>query len=119
MRFHHGLALFATVALLLLAGAVVAIEAGYRRVPAGGAVLSVLSVLTAMVLALAVVVPLASRCPASRDVTLAMPRLLAPEERRTLRRTTVLCPTVYRFRRDGRDECLVSDGDGGASVGCG
>ena len=116
MRFHHGPALFATVALPLLAGAVVAIAAGYRRVPAGGAVLSVL---TAMVLALAVVVPLASRCPASRDVTLAMPRLLAPEERRTLRRTTVLCPTVYRFRRDGRDECLVSDGDGGASVGCG
>jgi len=98
MRFHHGPALFATVALPLLAGAVVAIAAGYRRVPAGGAVLSVL---TAMVLALAVVVPLASRCPASRDVTLAMPRLLAPEE------------------RHGRDECLVSDGDGGASVGCG
>ena len=58
-------------------GAVVAIAAGHRRVPAGGAVLSVL---TAMVLALAVVVPLASRCSASRDVTLAMPRLLAPEE---------------------------------------
>ncbi|WP_254573887.1 hypothetical protein [Stenotrophomonas acidaminiphila] len=116
MRFQHGPALPATVALPLLAGAVVAIEAGYRRVPAGGAVLSVL---TAMVLALAVVVPLASRCPASRDVTLAMPRLLAPEERRTLRRTTVLCPAVYRSRRDGRDECLVSDGDGGASVGCG
>lgn len=116
MRFQHGLALPATVALPLLAGAAVAIEAGCRRGPAGGAVLSVL---TAMVLALAVVVPLASRCPASRDVTLAMPRLLAPEERRTLRRTTVLCPTVYRFRRDGRDECLVSDGDGGASVGCG
>lgn len=116
MRFQHGPALPATVALPLLAGAAVAIEAGCRRGPAGGAVLSVL---TAMVLALAVVVPLASRCPASRDVTLAMPRLLAPEERRTLRRTTVLCPTVYRFRRDGRDECLVSDGDGGASVGCG
>ena len=116
MRFQHGPALPATVALPLLAGAAVAIEAGCRRGPAGGAVLSVL---TAMVLALAVVVPLASRCPASRDVTLAMPRLLAPEERRTLRRTTVLCPTVYRSRRDGRDECLVSDGDGGASVGCG
>lgn len=116
MRFQHGLALPATVALPLLAGAAVAIEAGCRRGPAGGAVLSAL---TAMVLALAVIAPLASRCSAAWDVTLAMPRLLAPEERRTLRRTTVLCPTVYRFRRDGRDECLVSDGDGGASVGCG
>ncbi|MBN8800678.1 MAG: hypothetical protein J0H05_03255 [Stenotrophomonas acidaminiphila] len=77
MRFQHGPALPATVALPLLAGAAVAIEAGCRRGPAGGAVLSVL---TAMVLALAVVVPLASRCSAAWDVTLAMPRLLAPEE---------------------------------------
>lgn len=105
MRFQHGPALPATVALPLLAGAAVAIEAGCRRGPAGGAVLSVL---TAMVLALAVVVPVASRCSAAWDVTLAMPRLLAPEERRSLRCTTVPCATVYR-----------SDGDGGASVGCG
>ncbi len=116
MRFHHGLSLLAIVALPLLAGVAVAVEAGYRRVPVVGVVLSALP---AMGLALIVIVPVASRCSASWDVSLAMPRLLAPEERRTLRRTSVLCPTVYRFRRDGRGGCLVSDGDGGALVGCG
>lgn len=117
MRFHHALSLLAIVALPLLAGVAVAVEAGYRRVPAVGVVLSALP---ATGLALIVIVPLATRCSASWDVSLAMPRLLAPEERRTLRRrTSVLCPTVYRFRRDGRGGCLVSDGDGGALVGCG
>ena len=116
MRFHHGLALLAATASPLLAGAAAAIEAGYRKVLAIGVVLSAL---TATVLAFAVIVPVAYRCSASWDVALATPRLLTPGERRTLRRTTPLCPTFYRFQRDGRDECLVSDGEGGAFVGCG
>ena len=36
MKFHHGLALLAIVVPPVLAGLVMAIEAGYRKLPAGG-----------------------------------------------------------------------------------
>lgn len=116
MPLHHALAWLAVAALPLLAGVAAAIGAAYRKIPAIGVLLSALAV---MGLVFAIIVPVAYRCSASWDVALATPRLLTPEERRTLRRTTPLCPAFYRFQRDGRDQCLVSDGDGGAFVGCG
>lgn len=115
MRFHHGLALPAVVALLVLAGLAVAFEAGYRRRRAVGwprrpwwrrcwaLPSSSLS---------------AHRCPASWEVALAAPGLPGPEEPATLRRTTLFCRVVYRFGRKGSDDCLASEGEGAAVVGC-
>jgi hypothetical protein len=36
-----------------------------------------------------------------------------------MRRMPPLYPMRCQFQRDGREECLVSDKDGGAFAGCG
>jgi len=60
------------------------------------------------------------RCAESYEVTLAAPRWLSPTELRTLRgMEPKLCPAVYQFQRNGRLECIISDGHGKVLVGCG
>jgi len=103
-------------ALPLLATVAATIGAGYGKVPAIGVLLPVLA---ATGLAFALNMPAAYRCPGSWDVGFAMPRLFTPEEPRTLRRMPPLCPMRRRVQRDGREECLAPDRDGGAFAGCG
>ena len=116
MKFHHGLALLAIVILPVLAGLVMAIEAGYRKLPAGGVFLCGL---LAAILGFTLTLPVAFTCSESRNVAIAARRLLDPQEYQSLRGTRRICPTVYTYERDGERICLVSDGDGGAHVGCG
>ena len=116
MKFHHGLALLAVVAVPVLAGCIAAFEAGYRKRPLTHIALSAI---TAAAIALIVVVPLANTCSNSHDITLAAPSLLSQDELDSLDSSEMICPTVFHFTRDGQKTCLVSDGDGGASVGCG
>jgi len=116
MRFHHGLFLLAIIAIPILLGLVVAFEASFRRVPFGRVVLLVS--LTVAV-SFAITLPASIVCSDSWDVSLAAPKLLTSDELKTLRRATPICPTVYKFKRGGQDTCLVSNGDGGATVGCG
>ena len=59
------------------------------------------------------------RCANSYDVRLAADELLSADELKTLRATQFFCPTVFKFRRDGKDSCLVSDTEGGGHIGCG
>ena len=116
MKFHHGLFLLAVIVIPILLGLAVAFEANFRRVQFGRVVL--LAVLT-VALSFAITLPVSIVCSDSWDVSLAAPKLLTPDEFKTLRRTTPICPSVYKFKRNGQDACLVSNGDGGATVGCG
>lgn len=116
MTFHHGLAILAIIAAPVIVAGVIVFEASFRKAPLRDIALAVP---IAMVLALLLVVPVALSCSDSQDISLAAPNLLSPEELQTLRGTGPFCPTIYRFKRDGEETCLVSDADGGASVGCG
>ena len=116
MRFHHGLFLLAIIAIPILLGLIVAFEASFRRVPFGRVVLFAFLIVA---MSFAITLPVSIACSNSWDVSLAAPKLLTPDELKTLRRTTPICPAVYKFKRSGQDTCLVSNGDGGAAVGCG
>ena len=116
MKFHHGLALLAIVLLPVLAGLAMAIEAGYRKLPAGGVFLCGM---LAAILAFTLTLPVAYVCSQSRDVILVARRLLDLQEYQSLRGTRRICPIVYTYERDGEPVCLMSDGDGGAHIGCG
>ncbi|SBV35602.1 putative integron gene cassette protein [uncultured Stenotrophomonas sp.] len=116
MKFHHGLALLAIIILPVLAGLVMAIEAGLRKLPVAGVFLCGM---LAAILAFVLTLPVALTCSESRDVVHVARRLLDPQEFQSLRGTRLICPTVYTFERDEERGCLVSDGDGGAHIGCG
>ena len=116
MKFHHGLALLAIVVLPVLAGLVMAIVAGYRKLPAGGVFLCGM---LAAILVFTLTLPVAYVCSQSRDVILVARRLLDLQEYQSLRGTRRICPIVYTYERDGEPVCLMSDGDGGAHIGCG
>ena len=116
MRSHHGMFLLAIVAIPILLGLVAAFEARFRRVTFARVVL--LALLTVGI-SFAITLPVAIACSTSWDISLAAPKLLTTDELQTLRRTSPICPTVYKFKRSGQDTCLLSDGDGGAAVGCG
>ena len=116
MRFHHGLFLLIVLAIPVLVGLSVAFEANFRRVAFGRIILLALS---ATVVSFVITLPVSIVCSESWDVSLAAPKLLTPDELKTLKRTSLICPTVYRFKRNGQDACLVTDKDGGATIGCG
>lgn len=116
MRWHHMLALI-SVAVVPFAVAVATFVTAVRgRAPMWA---SIAVALAGLCLSFLFTTMLALRCSESYDVVLASKRLLTPSERDTLRGQEFLCPNVYRFERDGEPTCLVSDGDGGAFVGCG
>jgi hypothetical protein len=94
-----------------------ALALAYRgRVPVAA---TVLGVAVASVLSVAVALPMASQCQDAQNALQAADALLSPAERNTLRGSGPFCPAIYTFRRDGTRTCLVPDGKGGASVGCG
>ena len=116
MKFHHGLFVLVVIAIPILLGLVVAFEASFRKVAFSRVVLLTLSVVA---VGFVVTLPISIKCSESWDVSQAAPDLLTRDELKTLRRTSLICPAVYKFKRNGEDTCLVSDKDGGASIGCG
>ena len=115
MLFHHGVAWLAVVTIPLLVGGLVLVAAWKAKSAWGALLLSPAAALLSLILT----VGLAYRCSEAMDVRLAAKKLLNPKELATLQGTGFLCPSVYKFKRDGEDTCLVADGDGGALVGCG
>jgi len=110
------------LALLAIAGIPIATGLGALALACRGRVPVVavlLGVPLAMALSLVVAVPVLSQCRNSRNKMRAAAALLSPAERQTLRGSGLFCPGVLTFRRNGKTTCLVPDGEGGASVGCG
>lgn len=116
MRWHHMLALLSIAVVPVTVAVTTFVTALRGRVPLWA---SLAVALTGLCLSFLFTTMLAIRCSESYDVVSAAARLLTPAERETLRGQEFLCPNVYRFERDGKPTCLVSDGDGGAFVGCG
>ena len=115
MKFHHGLALLIIAGAPIVVAVCLTIETFYRQRP----LRNLIAIIPwAMVATLFLIVPVVSHCSDSWDVALAAPTILTPQELGSLRRIGLICPTSYRFQRDGRETCLMYDGDGGASVGC-
>ena len=116
MPLHYALGLLVTLLAPLVVGVAV-FAAGRRGRAPGWAALAVACVggLFAFLLTAAGSI----RCANSYDVRLAADKLLSREELETLRATQFFCPTIFKFRRGGKDTCLVSDADGGGHVGCG
>ena len=116
MPLHYALGFVVTLLAPLVVGAIVFV-AGRRGHAPAWASLAVACVggLFAFLLTGASSI----RCATSYDVRLAADKLLAPEELETLRATQFFCPTIFKFRRGGKDTCLVSDAKGSGHVGCG
>lgn len=116
MPQHDALALLAIAAIPAVTGLGALALAHRGRVPVAAVLLGVP---LAMVLSLVVAVPVVSQCRDARDAMRVAAALLSPAERETLRGSGLFCPGVLTFRRNGKTTCLVPDGEGGASVGCG
>ena len=115
MPFHHGVAWLAVAIVPLFVGGLVLISAWRAKSVWGALLVSPVAAFLSLILTAV----LAYRCSETMDIRLAAKKLLNPEEISTLQATGFLCPSVYKFRRDGKETCLISDGDGGAFVGCG
>lgn len=115
MPLHHALFHAAIVAAPLGAGTVLFVL--MRRELSW--LLSLALALFGMALMFVFAVMLGTQCTDAHDAKLAAHRLLSASELASLRGTAMLCPRVYLFERAGKRECLVADGDGSATVGCG
>ena len=116
MPFHYGLGYLAIVTIPIVVGVAVVVAAIKGKLP----ILTILFITPiGMLLTFVLTTFIVVRCSNSYDVVLAAKKLLNPTERKTLHGAGFICPNVYTFQRAGKKTCLVSDGDGGAFVGCG